>query len=232
MFHDRADAGRRLAAKLTRYRNEDAVVLALPRGGVPVAYEVARSQGAPLDVLVARKIGAPGQPELGIGAVAEGGALYVNAGLVARLGVTDDHLHRTARQELAEIERRLGAYRGDRPMAEVTGRTVIVVDDGLATGVTARAAVQSLRQRQPRAVVLAVTVCASSTVDELRGEVDDVVCALTPGDLQAVGVWYEDFTQTTDDEVTSLLARARREHEFAAKRRSKALASSDRGRSP
>lgn len=231
MFKNRVDAGRRLASKLARYRGQDLVVLALPRGGVPVAYEVAHALDAPLDVLVARKIGAPGYPELGVGAVAEDGAFYLNDDLIGRLGVDEGHLQETAREELAELERRVRAYRGDRPLPDVRGRTVILVDDGLATGATVRAAVRALRPKDPLAVVLAVPVCAAATVADLHDELDDAVCVLTPHDLQAVGVWYEDFTQTTDDEVVSLLDEARREHAFVAPPRPRVVAPA-RGRSP
>lgn len=208
-FRDRVDAGRQLAAALSRYRTRDALVLALPRGGVPVADEVARELGAPLDVLVARKLGAPGHPELGVGAVAEGGALHLDDVLIRHLGVTDEHLRRVTTEALTEMDRRLAAYRGDRAATDVTGRTVVLVDDGLATGVTARAAIRSLRRRSPRAIVLAVPVCAAPTARELRGEVDDLVCLVAPEDLRAVGLWYRDFDQTTDAEVVARLERAR-----------------------
>lgn len=208
-FEDRADAGRRLAGRLVRYMDEDPVVLALPRGGVPVGYEVSRSLGAPLDVIVARKLGAPDQPELGIGAVAPGGVRVLNAAAVQALDIPEDYLDRITRREMAEVERRLRHFRGERPEPEVRGRTAILVDDGLATGVTARAAIEALRRRGPRRVVLAVPVCAAATEAWMRDEVDDLVCLQVPPDLGAIGFWYRDFDQTSDDEVTGLLEAAR-----------------------
>lgn len=214
VFEDRADAGRRLARRLARYGDEDPVVLALPRGGAPVAAEVARALGAPLDVFVSRKLGAPDQPELGIGAVAQGGARVLNARIVEHLGITEGYLDRITRRELAEVERRLRLLRGEgRPEPEIEGRTAILVDDGLATGVTARAAIRALRQRGPRRLVLAVPVCPPQTARAIAPEVDDLVCLETPEDFVAVGLWYRNFDQTTDDEVVALLEQARRERE-------------------
>jgi putative phosphoribosyl transferase len=204
-LEDRADAGRRLAARLTGYANEDPIVLALPRGGVPVGAEVSRSLGAPLDVFIARKLGAPGQPELGIGAVAQGGVLALNERIVRALKLSEEHVRRAAEEELREVERRLRLLRGDRPEPEVRGRTVILVDDGLATGATARAAILALRERGPRHLVLAVPVCPSRTADNLRTEVDDLVVLETPADFYAVGSYYEDFEQVRDEEVVRLL---------------------------
>ena len=209
-FEDRADAGRRLAVRLGRYRDERPVVFALPRGGVPVAYEVARALDAPLDVVVARKLGAPDQPEFGIGAVAPGGVRVLNEDAVGRLGIPEDYLARVTRLETAEVERRLRHFRGDLPEAEVSGRTAVLVDDGLATGVTARAALEALRRRGPRRLVLAAPVCAAQTAQRLRAEVDDLVCLQCPPDLGAIGFWYRDFEQTPDEEVVALLERARR----------------------
>jgi len=208
-FGDREDAGRRLAARLERYRDERPVVFALPRGGVPVAYEISRTLGAPLDVFVARKLGAPGQPEFGIGAVASGGVRILNEAVVERLGIPEDYLEMVTRMEMAEVERRLRHFRGERPEPEVGGRTVILVDDGLATGVTARAAVESLRRLGPRRLILAAPVCAAQTAELLGPEVDELVCLEAPPDLGAIGFWYEDFSQTSDEEVIELLARAR-----------------------
>ncbi len=212
-FEDRREAGRRLAGKLARYRDERPVVFALPRGGVPVAYEVARALGAPLDVLVARKLGAPGQPEFGIGAIAPGGVRVLNERAVAMLGIPDDYLDRVAEQETKEMERRTRRFRGERPEPDVRGRTAILIDDGLATGVTARAAIKALRERGPARLVLAAPVCAAQTAEALAAEVDDLVCLETPPDLGAIGFWYRDFEQTTDGEVVELLERARREYE-------------------
>ncbi len=213
LFRNRIDAGKQLAAKLEHLRRERPVVLALPRGGVPIGYEIARALGAPLDVLVARKLGAPGHPELGIGAVADGGASFLDARIINTLGVTQEEISRIAAAELVELARRVAAYRGDRPPLDVTGRTVILVDDGLATGVTARAAIRSLRTRHPACVVFAAPVCAPQTVLALESDFDDVVCTAEPADLYAVGIWYDDFSQTTDDQVITLLRRAWREED-------------------
>ena len=208
-FLDRRDAGRKLARPLMRYREEHPVVFALPRGGVPVAYEVALALDAPLDVLVARKLGAPDQPEFGIGAVAPGGVRVLNEDAVRRLGIPEDYLDWITAQETAEVERRLRHFRGELPETPVAGRAVILVDDGLATGVTARAAVEALRLRGPGRLVLAVPVCADQTAEFLRPEVDDLVCLRCPPDLGAIGFWYADFDQTPDEEVVRLLAEAR-----------------------
>jgi putative phosphoribosyl transferase len=210
-FRDREDAGRRLAARLARYREERPVVFALPRGGVPVGFEISRALGAPLDVFVSRKLGAPGQPEFGIGAVAPGGVRVLNADVVERLGIPEDYLEAITRRETAEVERRLAHFRGDRPEPEVAGRTVILVDDGLATGVTARAAVEAMKRLGPRRLVLAAPVCAAQTAELLGPEVDELVCLEAPPDLGAIGFWYGDFSQTSDEEVIELLERSRRE---------------------
>jgi predicted phosphoribosyltransferase len=213
-FKDRKDAGRRLAEKLLGYRQENPVVLALPRGGVPVGYEISRSLGTPLDVFVARKLGAPGHEEFGIGAVAQGGVRVLNEDAVQALGIPDDYIERTADEETEEIERRLRLLRGERrPEPEVRGRTVILVDDGLATGVTALAAVRALRQRSPGRLVLAVPVCAARSAGTLREEVDELVCLKTTSNLKAVGLWYRNFYQVEDEEVIELLERAGREQE-------------------
>ena len=210
-FENREDAGRRLAARLERYRDERPVVFALPRGGVPVGFEISRALGAPLDVFVARKLGAPGQPEFGIGAVAPGGVRVLNGNVVERLGIPADYLEAVTRKETAEVERRLRHFRGGRPEPEVRGRTVILVDDGLATGVTAQAAVEALRRLEPRRLVLAAPVCAAQTAERLGPEVDELVCLTEPPDLGAIGFWYRNFEQTSDEEVIGLLERARRE---------------------
>src|SRR5918997_3000983 len=207
-FRDRGDAGRRLAERLSRYRDERPVVFALPRGGVPVAYEISRALGVPLEVLVARKLGAPGQPEFGIGAVAPGGVRILNEEVVRRLGIPEDYIERITERETAEVERRLRHFRGDRPEPEVRGRTVILVDDGLATGVTARAAVEALRRLGPGRLILASPVCAAQTAEVLAPEVDELVCLEAPADLGAIGFWYLDFSQTSDEEVIELLERA------------------------
>ena len=208
---DRADAGRRLAARLFGYGEEETIVLALPRGGVPVGAEVSRALGAPLDAFIARKLGAPGQPELGIGAVAQGGVLVLNERIVRALGLTEDHIRSAAEEELREVGRRLRLLRGERPEPSVAGRTVILVDDGLATGATARAAILALKERSPRRLVLAVPVCPPRTADLLRLEVDELVVLHTPADFYAVGSYYEDFEQVGDEEVVRLPELARRE---------------------
>jgi len=210
-FKDRRDAGRRLAGKLSRFKDERPVVFALPRGGVPVGYEISRALGAPLDVFVSRKLGAPGQPEFGIGAVATGGVRVLNEEVVRRLGIPDDYVEYITERETAEVERRLRYFKGDRPEPDVGGRTAILVDDGLATGVTARAAVEALRRRGPARIVLAVPVCAAQTAEYFRSGVDELVCLEFPTNLGAIGFWYRNFDQTSDEEVVELLERARNE---------------------
>jgi predicted phosphoribosyltransferase len=185
------------------------LVLALPRGGVPVAFEVARALGAPLDVFLVRKLGVPGHEELAMGAIATGGVRVVNEAVVRELGIGGEVIDAVAGRERAELERRERAYRGERPAPEVRGRAVILVDDGLATGSTMRAAALAVRRQEPERVVVAAPVAARATCAELLAEVDDVVCAATPEPFYGVGRWYEDFSQTTDEEVRELLARAR-----------------------
>lgn len=211
LFRDRSDAGRQLAERLAGYRDEHPVVLALPRGGVPVGYEIAHALGAPLDVVLVRKLGAPGQPELAMGAVAEGGMVFLNDEIVKMLGVTEDEIAESARRELEEIARRARLYRGDRPPIEPRGRVVILVDDGIATGATMRVAIRALRAKEPKKIVLAVPVAAPDSAQIIRSEVDDFVCLATPEGFYAVGQWYRDFRQTTDGEVIELLRRARGE---------------------
>jgi predicted phosphoribosyltransferase len=208
LFRDRREAGRLLAAKLTAYANRpDVIVLALPRGGVPVAYEVARALGAPLDVFVVRKLGVPGSEELAMGAVATGGVRVLNDQLVNRLGIPDHLIDAVAVREGQELARRERLYRGGRPLLDVRDRTVILVDDGLATGATMHAAIAALRQLHPARIVVAVPTASPETCEEMRAEVDDVICAITPEPFQAVGRWYQDFAQTTDEEVQDLLTR-------------------------
>lgn len=211
LFRDRSDAGRRLAACLKGYAGRaDVLVLALPRGGVPVAFEVAETLGAPLDIFLVRKLGVPGQEELAMGAIASGGVRFTNRGVVDYLRIPAEVIERVAAEEQKELERRERAYRGGRPGADVRGRAVILVDDGLATGSTMRAAVSALRGQQPARIVAAAPVSSRQACDELSAEVDEVVCALTPEPFRGVGEWYEDFSQTTDEEVRELLARAAR----------------------
>jgi len=212
-FHDRVDAGRQLAARLINYANRpDVLVLALPRGGVPVAFEVAQALDAPLDVFLVRKLGLPGHEELAMGALASGGVVVRNSEVVDMLRIPDYVIADVAAQEQRELERREHAYRDNRPAPDVGGKTVILVDDGLATGATMRAAAAALREQQPDRIVVAVPTAAPATCDEFRAVVDDVVCAITPDPFYAVGLWYKDFSQTTDDEVRELLARARQPH--------------------
>jgi erythromycin esterase-like protein/predicted phosphoribosyltransferase len=207
LFRDRRDAGRLLAAKLAAYANRpDVLVLALPRGGVPVAYEVARALGAPLDVFVVRKLGIPGYEELAMGAVATGGARVLNRQIVERLGIPDYLIEAVAAREQQELARRERLYRGGRPPPDVRGRTVILVDDGLATGATMQAAIEALRLQQPARIVVAVPTASPETCEEMKAKADEVICAMTPEPFHAVGLWYEDFSQTTDEEVRSLLA--------------------------
>jgi erythromycin esterase-like protein/hypoxanthine phosphoribosyltransferase len=207
-FRNRNEAGRLLAEKLTAYANRpDVLVLALPRGGVPVAYEVARALGAPLDVFLVRKLGVPGYEELAMGAVATGGARVLNDQIVQRLGIPRYIIDAVAAREQQELARRERLYRGGRPPPDVRGRTVILVDDGLATGATMRAAIMALRQLQPARIIVAVPTASPETCDELKTEADDVVCGITPEPFLAVGHWYEDFSQITDEEVRDLLTR-------------------------
>ncbi|MGD9890851.1 MAG: phosphoribosyltransferase [Dehalococcoidia bacterium] len=216
MFRDRQAAGRHLARLLQHTRALNPIVLALPRGGVPVAYEIARDLGAPLDVFLVRKIGAPGHRELGIGAVAQGGVRILNEAAIAMLDVPREEIARITAEETAELERRLRQYRGDRPLPDLNSRTVILVDDGLATGVSAMAAIRALRRLHPSRLILAVPVCAPETAEALRPDVDDVVCVLMPRNFVAVGFWYRTFDQTSDAEVLDLLDRARRPRAPAA----------------
>jgi predicted phosphoribosyltransferase len=208
-FRDRTQAGQLLAAKLGHYANRpDVIVLALPRGGVPIAYEVARALDAPLDVFIVRKLGVPGHEELAMGAVASGGIRVLNDMVVRALQIPDYVIEAVAEWEQNEIARREREYRGERPPPDVKGRTVILVDDGLATGSTMLAAVKALRQQQPGRIVVAVPTAARETCDALRAEVDEIICAVTPEPFYAVGFWYENFAQTSDEEVRELLARS------------------------
>lgn len=208
-YHNREDAGRRLAERLLGYRNESPVVLALPRGGVPVGSEISRALDAPLDVIIARKLGAPGQPELAIGAVAPGGVRLLNERVVRWLGIPDDWIEHAAEKELAELDRRTERFRGGHSAPELRDRSVILVDDGIATGMTVRAAIRTIQHESPRRIVLAVPVCAKETAEKLSTEVDDLVCPKILDDLWAIGLWYRDFDQVPDEEVVDLLEKAR-----------------------
>lgn len=209
-FRDREEAGRLLAERLREFAGEAPVVLALPRGGVAVGYEVARAMGAPLDVMIVRKLGVPWHPELGMGALAEGGALYLNQEVLDSADLSPDEMRQVIVEETRELERRVQRYRGGRPLVDLTGRTVILVDDGLATGGTARAAVRALRGFGARSIILAVPVAAAETAESIREEVDTLVCVQEPTNLWAIGTWYEDFHQMTDEEVMVLLDQASR----------------------
>ena len=205
-FTDRREAGIELARKLLHLSNRnDVVVLALPRGGVPVAYEVAEALGAPLDIFLVRKLGLPGYPELAMGAIASGGVQVLNPQVVRFYGISPSAIESVARDERGELERRERAYRRDRAMTVLRSKIVILVDDGLATGSTMRAAVEAVRQHVPASVIVAVPVGAPETCEEFADITDETVCARTPEQFSAVGLWYRDFSQTTDDEVRSLL---------------------------
>jgi putative phosphoribosyl transferase len=209
VFRDRRDAGIKLAKELAGYADrDDVVVLGLPRGGVPVAFEVAKALRAPLDVFLARKLGVPGHEELAMGAISSGGVRVLNEEVVRSLHIPEQEIERVTAIEREELERRERAYRGDRPRRDVRGQTVIPVDDGLATGASMRAAVQALRQAEPAAIVVAVPTAPAETCAEFESEVDQVVCAVTPRPFFGVGAWYADFSQTTDQEVRELLEQA------------------------
>jgi predicted phosphoribosyltransferase len=206
-FRDRVHAGRVLARALEDYKGKpNLLVLALPRGGVPVAFEVARELGAPLDVFVVRKLGMPGHEEYAIGAIASGGVRILNEEAIRGFGVTDAEIDAVTAEEQMELERRERRYRDGRPAPDVRGKTVILVDDGLATGSTMRAAVEALREEGPARLVVAVPTAAPETCEDIASLVDEMVCAMTPEPYYAVGLWYDDFGQTTDEEVHDLLA--------------------------
>ncbi len=209
IYRDRSEAGKQLAARLAKYADrDDVLVLALPRGGVPVGLEVAKQLHVPLDIFLVRKLGLPGHEELAMGAISTGGVRVVNEEVVDYLQIPVSVIDAIAAIELRELERRERAYRGDRPEPDVQGKTIILVDDGLATGSTMRAAAVALRQQNPARIVIAVPVSAPQTCDEYRMGVDEIVCASTPEPFRGVGQWYRDFSQTTDDQVRELLEKA------------------------
>ncbi len=208
-YLDRRSAGRTLAEHLSTYAGPDTLVVALPRGGVPVAFEVARALALPLGLLVVRKLGAPGNPELAVGAIAEGGTTVIDGSLARRTGMTPALLDETIARESRELERRVALYRAGRPPLAAAGRTVILVDDGVATGLTDLVAVRALRAAGAARVVVAVPVGAGDSLDALAAEADDVVCPLVPDALYGVGRWYRDFAPTSDEEVLALLEQAR-----------------------
>ncbi len=209
LFTNRKDAGRQLAEKLMDYAGRsDVIVLALPRGGVPVAYEVAQDLQAPLDIYLVRKLGVPGREELAMGAIASGGFRVLNQDLIQALDIPQPVIDQVTRQEQQELDRREQAYRGARPRPELRGRTVILVDDGLATGASMRAAVAGIRAQKPARIVVAVPTAAPEACEMIARQVDDVVCAYTPSPFHGVGLWYADFSQTSDQEVIDLLKQA------------------------
>jgi predicted phosphoribosyltransferase len=211
-FTDRSDAGRALARKLTAYRsNADIVVLALPRGGVPVAFEVAEFLDAPLDIFLVRKLGVPGHEELALGAIASGGVRVLNHDVLYMMGIEEQGIDAIAEREQQEIERQQQAYRAGKVAVEIEEKIVILIDDGLATGATMLAAARAIRKLRPKRLIVAVPEAAPATCDFFRQEVDEIVCAETPSPFQAVGLWYEDFSQTSDEEVRNLLARSVRD---------------------
>ena len=217
LYQDRFEAGQRLATKLMAYADrQDVLVLGLPRGGVPVAYEVAKALRAPLDVFIVRKLGVPGREELAMGAIATGGIRVINESVVRMLHIPEYIIDGVTAKEQQELERREHLYRDDRPPPDVHDCTVILIDDGLATGSTMRAAIAALRLQLPARIVVAVPVSAPSTCEELGREVDEIVCAQTPEPFYGVGLWYDDFSQTTDEEVHDLLAQAEQEKPVAA----------------
>jgi len=206
-FHNREEAGRLLALRLSHYANRrDVIILALPRGGVPVGYEVSHALNTPLDVLVVRKLGVPGHEEMAMGAIATGAVRLLNLPMISALHITPHSVVEVERRELAELERREKLYRGSRPRLETSGKTVILVDDGIATGSTMQAAIASLRQRQVERIVVATPVAPPSVLEIIRQLADEVVCALTPEDFRGVGQWYDDFSQTSDEEVHFFLS--------------------------
>jgi putative phosphoribosyl transferase len=210
-FRDRRDAGRRLATNLATHAGRpDVIVLALPRGGVPVAFEVAQALAASLDVFLVRKLGMPGHEEFAIGAIASGGVTVLNEDTLREYGVSREQVADIVEAEQRELERREHRYRGDRAFPDLAGRTVILIDDGLATGSTMRAAVAALRHERPARVIVAVPTAPAETCEELRTIVDEMVCLITPDPFYAVGLWYEDFSQTTDEEVRELIESAAR----------------------
>lgn len=212
VFEDRNEAGKKLGSELLKYRGENPYVLAMPRGGVPIGFEVAEVLHAPLDVIVVRKIGISGNPEFGIGAIAEGGVKVLDDTAIEVLGIDEREINDTIQLEEEELKRRVKIYREGRSLPNLENKTAILVDDGMATGITAKAAIEAARKIHPKKVVLAIPVCALDTVEGLKKMADEVVCLTAPFEFMAVGIWYRDFTQISDEEVVGLLKRARQNH--------------------
>lgn len=210
MFKDRRDAGRRLAQRIEGIKEADLFILAVPRGGVVVAFEVVKALGAPMDLIIPRKLGAPGNPELAIGAVTQDGTIVLNHDIVQELGVPKSFIDQEAAEQVKEIERRMKKYRGDAPPPQLAGRTVVLIDDGIATGATIRAAVQSVRRSRPKRLIIAVPVAPPSAVQSLEKDADEVVALETPEWFMAIGQFYENFDQTSDEEVIDLMAKAKK----------------------
>ncbi|EKU96448.1 putative phosphoribosyltransferase [Leptolyngbya sp. PCC 7375] len=207
-FRDRTHAGKKLATQLTAYANRsDVLVLGLPRGGVPVAYEVAKALNIPLDICLVRKLGVPGDKELAMGAIASGGVRVLNYDIISQLAISDKTLEHIAARELRELQRRDRVYRGDRPQPEICDRTILLIDDGLATGATMQAAIKVLQQQHPKGIIVAVPVAPLSRCQALEADVDRIVCLATPEPFYAIGLWYKNFAQTTDEQVRHLLAK-------------------------
>jgi predicted phosphoribosyltransferase len=207
-FHDRIDAGKMLANDLKEFANlPDTIVLALPRGGVPVAYEIAKTISAPLDVFIVRKLGVPDHEELAMGAIASGGTIVFNNDILNQFHIPETAINRVIQAEEKELNRRELSYRRNRPFPALAGKTIILVDDGIATGATMRAAIQALRKHEPATIIVAVPVAANSTCKEIQKLVDQLICLISPTEFNAVGQWYDDFPQTTDEEVDALLNR-------------------------
>jgi putative phosphoribosyl transferase len=215
-FKDRKEAGQILASRLSKYADQKPIVLGLPRGGVPVAFEVATALHAPLDVFVVRKLGVPGQEELAMGAIASGGVRVLNQPVIESLQISDEAIEAEVLKEQQELERREKLYRGERPELNVRERTVILVDDGIATGSTIKAAIGALKKQKAGRIVAAVPVAPASTIDELRAEVDEVVCVSTPEMFYAISIWYDEFPQTTDEQVRELLKKAETKQQASA----------------
>lgn len=209
IFKNRQEAGQQLAEKLTKYAKDKPIVVALPRGGVVLGYEVAKKLKAPLDILVARKIGAPLHPEFGIGAIAPNGIFILNTDLIKSFGITESELKKVIKTQTKEMTRRVELYRQDLPLIDLKNRTVIVIDDGLATGVTTQAAILSIKQMSPKKIILAVPISPPDTANKFRKKVDEFLCLLEPAGFYAVGAYYEDFEQVTDDEVISLIRKSK-----------------------